>query len=134
MIRHYCRSESFLVEVVGDLYVKTTGSALPPDRIKQFLSEVPHWTLYCLGWAHAIFHPGIREQGYSAKRHAGTIDLSCAAYLPSYDCFVTDDNAQRRALKLINVYNPRNTCIVFYDGLRKPQLLLDLATEAIEKL
>jgi len=123
LIRHYCSSEDFLFEVVGELYLKTTGSVLKADRVKQFLSEVPQWNLYLLGWAQAIFNRAIREQGYGASRHAGTIDLSCAAYLPSCDCFVTDDNGQRRALRIINTFNPRKTRIISYNEMRK-QLLV----------
>src|SRR5262249_6293720 len=123
LIRHYCGSEDFLFQVIGDLHQKTTATTVRHDQIKQFLTEVPHWTLYCLGWAHAIFHRAIREHGFSAKRHAGTIDLSSAAYLASCDRFVTDDKAQRRALKIINVYNPRKSLILSYDELRKRLLV-----------
>ena len=123
LIRHYCSSEDLLFQVVGDLYLRTTGSTLVAARIRQFLSEVPQWKLYLLGWAHAVFSRAIREQGYGAGRHAGTIDLSCAAYLPSCDWFVTDDNAQRRALRIINTFNSRRTRIISYDEMRKRLLL-----------
>ena len=69
----------------------------------------------------------MQESGYGHKGKAGTIDLSCAVYLPFCDRFVTAaDVGQREALRLINVHNSRvpRTRVISYDDFRGRLLVL----------
>ena len=123
LIRHYGRNEDFLYEVVGPLYQRSTGLELPRSSLRQFLSDVPPWLQYLLGWAHEVFRRGIRKMGYGAKKNPGAIDLWCAVYLCFCDFFVTHDHRQRRALRVLNVFNPRKTRIISFQDFRKRLLV-----------
>ena len=105
------------------MYKEFTGVDLPCEKVREFLSDIPHWSLYLAGWAHAIYHRAIRDANYGTRLKPGTIDLWCAVYLPSCHIFVTDDGPQRRALRLINVFNPRKTRILSYKEFRKRLLI-----------
>ena len=45
--------------------------------------------------------------------------LDSAIYLPFCDLFVTDDVRQRRALRAVNVVNPRGTRIMSHPTLQR---------------
>lgn len=123
LIRHYNRNEDFLYEVVSPIYLRCTGKELPRNELRQFLADVPPWQQYLLGWAHSVFSRGIRETNYGINNNAGTIDLWCAVYLYFCDFFVTDDKAQCRALRILNVFNRRRTNIILYETFRKRLLI-----------
>lgn len=123
LIRHYVQNEDFLYEVVSPIYLRSTGKELPRNELRQFLVDVPSWQQYFLGWAHSVYSRTIRETKYGVKTNAGTIDLWCAVYLCFCDVFVTDDQAQRRALRILNVFNRRRTRVISYDTLRMRLLI-----------
>ena len=70
------------------------------------------------GWAHSIFSRAIREQNWGVCGKPGAADLWFAIYLPDCDVFVTRDRAKRRALRFLNVLNPRRAEIMSYSELR----------------
>jgi hypothetical protein len=79
----------------------------------------PAWQLYSLGYAYAIHQRAIQEQNFSEMRNAGAIDLGQAVYLTLCDHFVTNDQAQYRGLRLLNVLNTkRRTEVMRYDTFR----------------
>jgi hypothetical protein len=79
---------------------------------------VPQWPLYLAGWGHEMFARAIRRSNYGAKGKPGALDLWCAIYLPVCDRFVTNDDGQYRALRLLNVLNKR-----FFETPTKTQVL-----------
>lgn len=126
VIRHYSNSEDFLHEIVAPLYQNATGHQLARTALREFFSRIRSWPLYFSGWAYAIYERAIQDSGYGHRGKAGTIDLSCAVYLPFCDRFVTDDVAQRKALRLVNVHNSRmpKTHVLSYEAFRGSLLLL----------
>jgi len=131
LIRHYCRDDGFLFSYVGPIYKRATGAELSLHELRGLLLAVPEWSLWLSGWALSVYERCIQETRYGAggtgksRKKPGTLDLWCAIYLTRCDCFVTADIPQRRALRILNVFNPHQprTRILSYDELRERLLL-----------
>jgi hypothetical protein len=118
-IREYFRDHDSLHLQFAPKYERETQMTLSRQDLERILKE-PLFALYFGGQVYGIYQRAIREEGYSAKHHANTIDLGQAVYLPMCDRFVTDDLAQYRALRLLNRFNTkRRTEVVRYDTFRK---------------
>ena len=122
LIRHYSRDDNFLYEVVNPIYGRAVGRALPRGELWPLLNSLPHWRMFLMGYACAIYQRAVQEEGYGYKKNPGHLDLWSATYLPICDVFVTRDKRQRRALKIINKANPRPAQILSYEQWR--QMLL----------
>ena len=80
----------------------------PRANFGKSTSEIlPQWPLYLAGWGHEMFARAIRSSNYGIRGKPGTLDLWCAIYLPICDRFVTNDDGQYRALRVLNVLNKR---------------------------
>lgn len=123
LIRSICREDQLLSDHVAPMYKKFTGIDISNAELRQFLNERPEWVLHFLGWVYSMHRRAVQEGGYGQRRNAGTVNLWCAVYLPYCDCFVTDDVGQRRALRVLNVFNPRRTKINSYVELRRRLLV-----------
>ena len=122
LIRHYARNDAFLYGVVNPIYERAVGKPLPHGELWPLLNSLPHWRMFLMGYACAIYQRAVREQGYGHKRNPGHLDLWSATYLPSCEIFITDDKRQRRALKIINTGSARRAQIVSYGDWREPFL------------
>jgi hypothetical protein len=123
LIKLFGGQELLVHDMVSHLWKRLIGTDLSIESYRELIVRVPQWRLYLAGWVHAMQNRAIREQNYGAGNNPGAIDLLCAIYLPHCDCFVTDDVRQRRALRVLNVLNPRKTKILSYDELRRRLLL-----------
>ena len=92
---------------VRNVYKKESRQHLSVDAMWRLFKVVPYWPLYLAGWAHQMYARAVSEQDYGRRKKPGTIDLWCAVYLPHCDVFVTCDNGQYRALRLLNVLSMR---------------------------
>ena len=111
--RDECRS------LIGDVYQRHTQTPLT-DSTYQVLVREPAWPLYFVGYAYAVHKRAIQENKFQEKRNAGAIDLGQAVYLTMCDRFITNDRAQYRAIRLLNVLNTkRKTQVMRYDYFRK---------------
>jgi hypothetical protein len=119
VIRSICKQDQWLSDHVAPTYKQFTGIDISNAELRQFLNERPEWVLYFLGWVYSMYRRAIREKGYGRNRKTGTVDLWCAVYLPYCDCLVTGDVGQRRALRVLNVFNPHRTKIISYNELRR---------------
>lgn len=126
LIRHYSRDDDFLYEVIDPIYRRATGGALPRAELRPLLNSLYEWPMFLMGYACAIYQRAVREQGYGHKRNPGYLDLWSAAYLPICDVFVTRDERQRRALKIMNKANPRPSQILSYSQWRDGLLVAPL--------
>jgi hypothetical protein len=124
LIKLFRDQERIAYDAVAPLWKRLIGTDLLIETYRDLMVQVPQWPLYLAGWAHAMHNRAISERNYGAGNHAGAIDLLCAIYLCYCDCFVTDDVKQRRALRVLNVLNPRRTQILSYNELRT-RLVLD---------
>ena len=115
LIRHYNRNDDFLYGVVNPIYERAVGRALPRRELRALFDSLPHWRMFLMGYACAIYQRAVREEGFSHKRNPGNLDLWSATYLASCECFVTDDKRQRRTLKVINNVSARPARILSYD-------------------
>lgn len=123
-VRVFCEDRSFLSSLVSEVYERQTGKQLTDPEIESLMRE-PVWGLYFLAYAYALHQRGIQGQCYSANRNAGAIDLSQAVYLPLCDRYVTNDKAQYRGLRLLNVINNKlRTQVMRYDTFRSRLLAL----------
>jgi hypothetical protein len=105
--------------LIDDVYRHQTGKTLTDSEYDELVGR-PAWPLYFLGYAYAMHHRAIQEFRFQEWRNAGAIDLGQAVYLTRCDRFITNDNAQHRALRLLNVYNnKRPTQVLHYDVFRK---------------
>src|SRR5262249_5996531 len=98
LIRHYSQNEDFLYDIVNPIYEQAVGRTLPRAEIRRLLESLPHWYMFLVGYAYAIFQRAIRDRGARNRRNPGNLDLWSATYLPSCDCFVTNDRRQLKAL------------------------------------
>jgi hypothetical protein len=131
LIRHYCKHDEFILSYVGPIYKRQFGTDLTTAGLRELFTAVPSWTLYLAGWALSVYERDIQLSGYGSGRKGksgrkpGTLDLQCAIYLRYCDWFITADQRQRRALRILNVFNPRNprTKIISFEGLKSRMLV-----------
>jgi hypothetical protein len=117
-LRAYLDQKDKCRSLVSVIYKRQTQRDLTDSQYTVLVRE-PIWPLYLLAYAYAVHQRGIQERNFSANRNAGAIDLGQAAYLPLCDRFVTDDRAQYRGLRLLNVLNgKRRTQVMRYDTFR----------------
>jgi hypothetical protein len=115
---HYCKEDEFLYGYVSSMYQGASGAELDRNGFRQVLSEIPELLLILLSYAYSIYARAIQEEGYGSKKNPDAVDLWSAIYLPHCDYFVSHDKRQRRALRAMNVYNPRRTEVLSYETLR----------------
>jgi hypothetical protein len=123
LIKLFRNQERTLYDTVSDLWKRLLGTDLSIESYRELMAQIPQWRLYLACWGHAMQNRAVREQNYGPGNNPGAMDLLCAIYLPQCDCFVTDDNRQRRALRVLNVLNPRKTKILSYTELRRRLML-----------
>lgn len=113
---HYGKDEDFIYRYVASFYKGACGKTLERNGFMQVLSDLPELLLTLLGYAYSVYVRDIQEE-HSQKREPGAVDLWSAAYLVHCDCFVTHDDLQQKALRRINVFNPRRTEVLSYKAL-----------------
>ena len=124
-LRIYLSDKKGCRSVVEEVYCRRTGKCLT-DVEYEILVREPAWPLYFLGYAYAVHHRAIKEQAFSERRNAGAVDLGQAVYLSLCDRFVTSDEAQCRAFRLLNVLNTkRRTRVLSYKAFHKRLLPFD---------
>ena len=122
-MREYLKKKVECHSLVSDIYDRHIGRPLNDSEYRDLVRE-PVWPLYFLGYAYAVHQRSIVEHGFSARRNAGGIDVGQAVYLALCDRFVTNDQAQYRALRLLNVFNTkRQTEVIRYDTFRNRLLV-----------
>lgn len=122
-LRAYLSKKDECRSLISDVYERQTQKQLTDSEFEVLVRE-PVWALYFLGYAYAVHQRGIQEQNYSKNRNAGAIDLGQAVYLTLCDRFVTNDQAQYRGLRLINVLNTKcRTQVMRYDTFRNRLLI-----------
>jgi hypothetical protein len=81
-------------------YLSATGRSASPSLREALRSDVLV-RLYFGMFAYALHQRSVRMSHYSRQRHAGGVDLAQAVYLPRVDRFVTNDQAQYRAMRIL---------------------------------
>ena len=123
-LRAYLSKKDECRSLISDIYKRQTRKQLTNSEYGVLVRE-PVWPLYFLGYAYAIHQHGIKDQNFAKKRNAAAIDLGQAVYLTLCDRFVTDDRAQYRGLRLLNVLNgKRRMQVMRYDSFRSRLLVL----------
>jgi hypothetical protein len=118
-LRMYLNQKPGCRALIDHIYRRQTGKSLTDSEYEVLVRE-PAWPLYFLGYAYAIHHRAVQQRGFSESGNAGAIDLGQAVYLTLCDRFITNDCAQHRALRLLNVFNiKRRTRVLSYDAFRK---------------
>lgn len=117
-LRAYLNARDECRSLINDVYLSQTQNPLT-DSAYQVLVREPAWPLYFAGYAYAVHKRAIQEYKFQEKWNAGAIDLGQAVYLTMCDRFITDDRAQYRAIRLLNVLNTKhNTQVMRYDYFR----------------
>jgi hypothetical protein len=106
-IKSFRTNSDALYTVVSDIFKKETRQRLSRDAMWQLFKRAPQWPLFLAGWGHEIFARALQASNYGPRGKPGTADLWFAVYLPVCDIFVTNDNGQHRALRLLNVFSRR---------------------------
>jgi hypothetical protein len=121
LIRLLRDQEQLILNTASPVYERITGVGLDIPGMRTLFRELPEWPLYLGGWAHSLYHRGLKEEGFGAKSNPGTVDLMSAIYLRHCDYFITADARQRRALRVLNIFNTRQprTQIISYQELRR---------------
>jgi len=117
-LRAYLNARDKCRSLINDVYQRQTQNPLT-DSAYQVLVREPAWALYFVGYAYAVHKRAIQEHKFQERRNAGAIDLGQAVYLTMCDRFITNDRAQYRAIRLLNVLNTkRKTQVLLYDNFR----------------
>lgn len=119
LIRHYAKNDDFLYEVVNPIYERAVGQPLVRSELWSLLNSLPHWRMFLMGYACAIYQRAVKQQGFGHGNNPGHLDLWSATYLPSCDVFVTADKRQRRALRILNEGSARPASIKSYREWRE---------------
>jgi hypothetical protein len=121
LIRFLRQNEQLVVNTVSPAYERITGIGLDIPRMRTLFQELPAWPLYLAGWAHSLYHRALKLQCFGAASNPGTVDLMSAIYLSHCDYFVTADAKQRRALRVLNMFNVRQprTQVISYQEFRR---------------
>jgi len=122
-LRAYLNARDECRSLINDVYQNQTQKPLT-DSAYQVLVREPAWPLYFVGYAYAVHKRAIQKHKFQERLNAGAIDLGQAVYLTMCDRFITNDRAQYRALRLLNVLNTkRNTQVMQYDHFRRRLLV-----------
>lgn len=118
-VRAYIRNKhKVFTDLVAPIYEKCTGTTLLESDFDDLMVE-PIWSLYLASYAYGMHSRSVRAQNYSRRRVAGAFDLGQAVYLRFCDRFVTQDLAQYRALRFLNVLNTEERAeVLTYDAFR----------------
>ena len=121
LIRFLRENEQLILDAVNPAYERITGVGLDISGMWTLFQELPAWPLYLAGWAHSLYHRALKDQNFGATSNPGTVDLMCAIYLSHCDYFVTADAKQRRALRVLNMFNTRQprTLVISYEEFRR---------------
>lgn len=126
LIRLFHHSPGLILPTVSAVYEKIAGVPLSIQDMLAVFSELPEWPLFMAVWAQGMYARALRDEGYSHRKNAGTIDLWCGVYLAHCDFLLTDDRAQYHALRVINRIGQRRrprARILLYEDFRKRMLL-----------
>lgn len=105
--------------LVADIYCRQTGRRLNGHGFQGLLKE-PAWPLYLGSHAYGIHNRSVRVDRHSATRNAGAIDLTQSVYLTLCNRFITNDRAQYRALRQLNVLNKKHkTQVLLFSTFRR---------------
>lgn len=88
-------------------------------REKALIQSSDVWPFMFSAWGIGIYNRSIQLNSYSAKRNAGGIDTQQAVYLALTDVFVTNDQAQRKMLRLAARTGKKYRRILSYPQLLK---------------
>jgi hypothetical protein len=118
LIRYFIeRGPQYWDMLLIPIYERQTGHRPTHAEFERFLTRVPASKLFWLAQIYALFRRSVAKKN-RGRKDAGLNDLDSAIYLPFCDWFVTHDVQQRRALRVINVANPRRTRILSYSAMR----------------
>jgi hypothetical protein len=126
LLRLFYYNPKLLLPTVSAVYQSITGAPLDMRCLLEVFSALTEWPLYMAGWAQGMYARALQGQGYGPRRNAGTIDLWFAVYLAHCDFMVTDDRAQYKALRVINMIGKRRrprAKVLLYDQFRKRLVL-----------
>jgi hypothetical protein len=126
LVRYFiAKRDTYYDMLLLDIFERHTSYRPTHDELSAFLETKTTcgWALFWLARIYAMYQRSIQLDGYGWKYNAGFHDLDSAIYLPHCDWFVTGDAAQRRALRFLNVLNPRSTKIVDYASFRRDILI-----------
>ncbi len=130
LIQMLCKNPQSFISTASSSYESITNKPLSVEEMRDLFVKLPEWPLYFAGWAQGMYARALQERNYSPKNNPGTIDLWFAIYLGHCDFLITNDVAQYKALRVINVLNKRRiprTRVLLYDQFRK-RLVLSTAT------
>ncbi|MCI0393117.1 MAG: hypothetical protein MOB07_30665 [Acidobacteria bacterium] len=120
---HYGADDDFIYEYASSVYQGACGAKFESGELRRLLTDIPELLLILLSYAYSVFARSIKEERYNPKWNAGAVDLWSSIYLPHSDYFISHDKQQRRALREMNIYNPRKTEILSYESFRARLLL-----------
>ena len=111
--------DTFLITV----FERQTGTKPSHAEFSRFLDRVPAWSIFWIARLYSMYRRSVQLQRYGKRSNAGLHDLDSSIYLPFCDLFITGDDAQRRALRVLNSFNPRRARVVSYRWLRSGFLI-----------
>lgn len=117
-LREWLNRPAFLHCIVNPLYREVVGVDLPIDEMRGLFRVIPEIAGFLLGWGHSVHHRAIAREGYGVN-NAGIVDLWFATYLGRVDRFVTADDRQYRALRLIAKILPGRCSVMRYETFRR---------------
>ena len=118
LLEAYCESDDFVYGIVAPLYENAVGMELHKREVRRLLRTLPSLAAYLLSWGYANYKRAIALNSYG-RNNAGLTDLTFATYLPYVAQFITNDDKQHEALKVISDFIAQKCDIMLYDEWRR---------------
>jgi hypothetical protein len=122
LLRGYMSRPDFLREVVDQLYIGAVGETITVDRLPELFGVVPEVAGFLLAWGHSVHQRAVARESYGSN-NAGIVDLWFATYLPRVDRFVTADDKQYRALRLVARIVAKRCSVIRYETFLRRMLV-----------
>jgi hypothetical protein len=118
LLRAYMERQAFAHEVINDLYRGCVGADLAIGELPELFRIVPEVAGYLLAWGHSVHQRSIASDNYG-MHNAGMVDMWFATYLGRTHRFITADDRQYRALRLIAKIVAPACTVSRYHGFRQ---------------
>lgn len=105
-------------EIAADLFERAAGIRPTPSDLKGFIERCPPFKALIMALCFSQYDMCIRGDNVESLGKAGRVDVFSAVFLPHCDIFVTNDDGQCKALKIIRSLAGLETSILMYEDFK----------------
>lgn len=106
------------LEIGAGLFERATGTRPTQPQMKEFIERCPPFRALLVALCFSQYDRCIREERQQSLGKAGRNDMFSAVYLAYCKVFVTNDDGQGKAMKVVADLTGLDTAVLMYDELR----------------